>query len=132
MNGNVASAAQAQASGEGRKMAEEQKDWLHGTLDTLILQTLARGARHGYGIARWIEEASEESIRVEEGSLYPALYRMEKKGWLRAEWGTSELGRRAKFYALTAAGRRRLRRDAQEWSRFAEGVARILRTGEAG
>lgn len=115
----------------GERMTDEAKDWLHGTLDTLILQTLAGGARHGYGIARWIEEQSREAIRVEEGSLYPALYRMEKKGWLRAEWGTSELGRRAKFYGLTPAGRRRLKRDAAEWSRFAGGVARILGTEEA-
>ncbi len=104
--------------------------WLHGTLDALILKAVDRGPRHGYGIARWIEETSDDAIRIEEGSLYPALYRLEKKGWLTAEWGTSELGRRAKFYRLTAAGRRRVHRDAAEWSRFAEGVSRILLKAE--
>ena len=107
-------------------MPDDTNLWLHGTLDTLVLRTLARGPRHGYGIARWIEERSGEAIRVEEGSLYPALYRMEKKGWLAAEWGRSELGRRAKFYRLTAAGRGRLERDTTEWARFADGVARVL------
>ena len=108
-----------------------RNDWLHGTLDTLILRTLVQGPRHGYGIARWIEERSGEAIRVEEGSLYPALYRMEKKGWLEADWGRSELGRRAKFYRLTAAGRARAERDAAEWTRFSAGVARVL-SGEGG
>lgn len=107
-------------------MPDDSNVWLHGTLDTLILRTLVRGARHGYAIARWIEAQSGEAIRVEEGSLYPALYRMEKKGWLAAEWGRSELGRRAKFYRLTAAGRARLERDTAEWARFADGVSRIL------
>jgi len=107
-------------------MTDDSNEWLHGTLDALILRTLANGPRHGYGIGRWIEETSGAAIRVEEGSLYPALYRMEKRGWLAAEWGTSELGRRAKFYRLTATGRRRLRRDAAAWSRFADGVSRIL------
>jgi PadR family transcriptional regulator, regulatory protein PadR len=106
-----------------------ENEWLHGTLDTLILNTLATGPRHGYGIARWIEERSGDSIRVEEGSLYPALYRMEKRGLLTAEWGQSELGRRAKFYRLTATGRRRLKRDAVAWGRFVDGVARILEAG---
>ena len=108
-----------------------RNDWLHGTLDTLILRTLAQGPRHGYGIARWIEERSGEAIRVEEGSLYPALYRMEKKGWLEADWGRSELGRRAKFSRLTAPGRARAERDAAEWTRFSAGVARVL-SGEGG
>jgi transcriptional regulator len=111
--------------------SRDTKEWLHGTLDTLVLRTLANGPLHGYGIARWSEERSRESIRVEEGSLYPALYRMEKKGWLVADWGRSELGRRAKFYRLTAAGRRRLERDTHEWSRFADGVGRILSPEDA-
>ncbi len=83
---------------------------LHGTLDTLILKTLSHGPRHGYAIARWIEERTGEAIAVEEGSLYPALYRLEKKGMLRAAWGVSELERRAKFYHLTAQGRAHSRR----------------------
>jgi len=107
-------------------MNESRKDWLHGTLETLILRTVATGPLHGYGIARHIETQSGETIRVEEGSLYPALYRMQKRGWLEAEWGTSELGRRAKFYRLTPRGERQLREDAVEWQRFVEGVARVL------
>jgi transcriptional regulator len=110
-------------------MSDPPNEWLHGTLDTLILRTLTLGPRHGYGIARWIEDQSGEAIRVEEGSLYPALYRMQKKGWLAAEWGRSELGRRAKFYRLTAVGQRRLERDLSEWTRFTTGVSRILRGG---
>jgi PadR family transcriptional regulator, regulatory protein PadR len=103
-----------------------QNDMLHGTLDALILKTLTWGPRHGYGIARWIEEATAEAVPVEEGSLYPALYRMERRGWISAEWGTSELGRKAKFYAITAQGRRQLAADTEQWARFAEAVSRVL------
>ena len=99
---------------------------LHGTLDALILKTLSWGVRHGYGIARWIEETTDEAVVVEEGSLYPALYRMERRGWIEAEWGTSELGRRAKFYRITPRGRRQLAADTAEWARFAAGVSKIL------
>ncbi|HSJ09969.1 MAG TPA: PadR family transcriptional regulator [Longimicrobiales bacterium] len=110
-------------------MNEPTKDRLHGTLDVLILKTLAAGARHGYGIARVIEDGSGEAIQVEEGSLYPALYRMERKGWIEAEWGRSELNRRVKLYRLTPDGRRHLRREAAEWTRFAAAVTRILAAG---
>jgi transcriptional regulator, Acidobacterial, PadR-family len=103
---------------------------LHGTLDTLVLKTLARGPRHGYGIARVIEEATDEAVVVEEGSLYPALYRMERREWIEAEWGTSELGRRAKFYRITAQGRRRLLEETQQWARFASGVSKMLLAGK--
>jgi transcriptional regulator len=99
---------------------------LHGTLDTLILKTLAAGRLHGYGIARAIEDATEEVIVVEEGSLYPALYRAERKGWVEAEWGVSELGRRAKFYRLTPRGRRQLAAQTADWARFAAAVSRVL------
>ena len=99
---------------------------LHGTLDVLVLKTLARGPLHGYGIAKWIEEATGEAVIVEEGSLYPALYRMERREWIEAEWGTSELGRRAKFYRITAEGRRRLHEETQQWARFAGGVSKML------
>ena len=99
---------------------------LHGTLDALILKTLAGGPRHGYAIAKFIEDASDESVIVEEGSLYPALYRMERKGWIEAEWGTSELGRKAKLYKLTATGRRRLRTETSEWTEFARAVSAVL------
>jgi PadR family transcriptional regulator len=101
-------------------------DMLHGTLDALILKTLTWGGRHGYGIARWIEETTDEAVVVEEGSLYPALYRMERRGWIEAEWGTSELGRKAKFYRITARGRRQLAADTEQWARFAAGVSKIL------
>jgi transcriptional regulator len=99
---------------------------LHGTLDTLILKTLSGGARHGYAIARGIEDATADVVDVEDGSLYPALYRMENKGWIEAEWGTSELGRRAKLYRLTAKGRRQLAARTAEWARFAAAISRVL------
>ena len=100
---------------------------LHGTLDTLILKTLSHGARHGYAIARWIEEATGDAIAVEEGSLYPALYRMERKGLLRAEWGRSELDRRAKFYHLTDRGRAQLEAETTAWVRFSDAVTTVLK-----
>jgi PadR family transcriptional regulator, regulatory protein PadR len=99
---------------------------LHGTLDVLVLKTVARGPLHGYGIAKWIEEATGGAVIVEEGSLYPALYRMERREWIEAEWGTSDLGRRAKFYRITADGRRRLYEETQHWARFAAGVSKML------
>jgi transcriptional regulator len=99
---------------------------LHGTLDALILKTLTWGPRHGYGIARWLEQATGDALAVEEGSLYPALYRMERRGWIDAAWGTSELGRKAKFYAITAQGRRQLAADTAQWERFASAVSRVL------
>jgi len=99
---------------------------LHGTLDALILKTLAGGPRHGYGIARFIEDTSDDTVVVEEGSLYPALYRLERRGWVEAEWTTSELGRRAKFYRLTRRGRTQLVAETDAWRQFAAGVSRIL------
>lgn len=99
---------------------------LHGTLDALVLKTLSGGRRHGFAILRWIEETSGDAIQVEEGSLYPALYRLEERGLIEAEWGVSELGRRAKFYELTTKGRQQLRAETAEWRRFAEAVSRIL------
>lgn len=101
---------------------------LHGTLDTLILKTLSGGRRHGYAVARAIEVATEGVVEIEEGSLYPALYRMERKGWVEAEWGLSELGRRAKFYRLTPKGRRQLTAQTAEWARFAGAISRVLLT----
>ena len=100
---------------------------LHGTLDTLILKTLSYGARHGYAVARWIEQQTEDAIQVEEGSLYPALYRLEKKGLLKSEWGVSELERRAKFYNLTERGRAKLDTETDEWLRFSAAVTTVLR-----
>jgi PadR family transcriptional regulator, regulatory protein PadR len=101
---------------------------LHGTLDALILKTLAGAPRHGYAVGRFIEETTGEAVVVEEGSLYPALYRMERRGWIEAEWGTSELGRRAKLYRLTDAGRAQLATETATWERFAAGVSRVLLT----
>ena len=102
------------------------KERLHGTLDALVLKTLTAGPRHGYAIARWIEEATGDVIQVEEGSLYPALYRMEKRGWIEADWGTSETGRKAKLYRLTSTGRKQLRLETAEWTQFAGAVSRVL------
>ena len=99
---------------------------LHGTLDALILKTLAGGPRHGYGIAKFIEDTSGETVIVEEGSLYPALYRLERRGWVEAEWGMSELGRRAKFYRLTRQGRLQLATETAAWRQFVAGVSKIL------
>jgi transcriptional regulator len=99
---------------------------LHGALDALILKTLAAGPRHGYAIARSIEDTTGEAVLVEEGSLYPALYRMERRAWIEAEWGISELGRRAKLYRLTDAGRQQLADETATWRRFSAGVAKVL------
>jgi PadR family transcriptional regulator PadR len=107
-------------------MAHEAPDMMHGTLDALILKTLVTGPRHGYAIARWLEEATGEMLTIEEGSLYPALYRMERKGWVEAEWGTSELNRRAKLYRLTPRGRKQLAAETEHWARFAEAVSKVL------
>lgn len=104
----------------------DTNEHLHGTLDALILKTLAGGPRHGYAIGRWLEERTERALVIEEGSLYPALYRLEKRGVIAAEWGKSELGRRAKFYSLTPRGRAELRKRTAEWARFAEAVSRVL------
>ena len=105
---------------------KSQNALLYGTLDALILKTLARGPLHGYAIARDIEDLSGEAVLIEEGSLYPALYRMERRGLVAAEWGESELGRRAKLYKLTHAGRAQLQADTETWRRFSAGVSKIL------
>jgi PadR family transcriptional regulator PadR len=107
-------------------MTTLSKERLHGTLDALVLKTLGAGPRHGYAIARSIEEATADVIQVEEGSLYPALYRMEKRGWIEADWGTSDTGRKAKLYRLTSIGRKQLRLETAEWTQFATAVSRVL------
>lgn len=107
-------------------MSRDPVDFLHGTLETLILKTLTGGPMHGYAIARWIERAIEDAFPVEEGSLYPALYRMERKAWVEAEWGTSELGRRVKLYRLTRTGRQQLARDTEAWQAFSSAITRVL------
>jgi transcriptional regulator len=99
-----------------------------GTLDMLILKTLSRGAMHGYSIAQFIQQASRDVLKVEEGALYPALHRLEVRGLLKAEWGASDNNRRAKFYKLTALGRRELDEEAAYWSRVASAVTRVMQT----
>ena len=105
----------------------ERNQLLHGTLDTLILKVLSYGPRHGYAVARWLEEETDEALSIEEGSLYPALYRLEKKGLVRSEWGVSELERRAKFYQLTERGRAQLEEETRAWEAFSGAVTRVLR-----
>lgn len=102
------------------------QDRLRGTIELLILRTLTWGPRHGYAIARWLEDQPKANIRVEEGTLYPALHRMEQRGLITSDWQTSELGRPAKFYRLTAAGRKHLKRETTEWKAFAASVTVIL------
>jgi len=109
-------------------MTRQRNDILQGTLALLVLKTLsAQGRMHGYAITAYIQRASAELLRVEEGSLYPALHRMEQDGWLRADWGTTEKNRQARFYTLTAAGRKQLATEQESWSRLTEGVTRVLR-----
>ena len=107
-------------------MAKSKHDVLQGTLTLLILQSLSRGARHGYGIAGFVEQASDETLRVEEGSLYPALHRLEEEGWIRAAWGVTETNRKARFYSLTAAGRKQLNAELANWKRLTAGVGKVL------
>ena len=101
---------------------------LPGTLDMLVLRALRNEPRHGYAIAQFIQRASDEVLRVEEGALYPALHRLELRGLLRSEWGASENNRRAKYYRLTALGRRELERESADWDRVASAVSRVMRT----
>lgn len=108
-------------------MKARRNDILQGTLALLVLRTLAaRSPMHGYAITTHIRAVSAELLRVEEGSLYPALHRMEQQGWIGAEWGTTEKGRQARFYSLTPAGRRQLTQEQQSWERLTEGVRRVL------
>jgi transcriptional regulator len=108
-------------------MSKARNDVLQGTLDLLVLKSLLRGPMHGYGIASHIERTSEDLLRVEEGSLYPALHRIEQAGWIRATWKPSETGRKAKFYQLTRTGRAQLATEEERWRRLTRGVAKLLR-----
>ncbi|HEU0105115.1 MAG TPA: PadR family transcriptional regulator [Vicinamibacteria bacterium] len=103
-------------------------DLLQGTLDVLILKTLVPGAMHGWGIAQRIQQVSQDVLRVNQGSLYPALHRLEEEGWIAAEWGSSENNRKAKFYRLTRTGQRQLEAETENWKRLAEAVGRVLQT----
>jgi transcriptional regulator len=108
-------------------MADAEIDLLRSSLDLLILKALGWGPRHGYAVAEWIEVATGDALSVEEGTLYPALHRLERKGWVRSEWGISDNNRRAKFYRLTTAGRAQFRAQAPSWHRYAEAIASALK-----
>jgi transcriptional regulator len=103
-------------------------DAVQGTLETLILRTLSWGEMHGYAVARWILDSSGDELRIDEGTLYPALHRMEDRGWIEAEWGLSERNRRAKFYRLTSTGEAELRTRLTDWRRYTRAVTRVLET----
>jgi transcriptional regulator len=109
-------------------MRSSDLDLLQGTLDTLVLKTLSWGPRHGYAVARWIRDTSDGTLLVEDRALYVSLHRLEERGWVQAEWGLSENNRKAKYYELTAAGRRHLRQKASDWTAYANAVFKILHT----
>ena len=102
-------------------------DLLQGTLDLLILRALRSGAMHGWAVSERIQQISQDVLQVNQGSLYPALHRLEHRGWIKAEWGISELGRRARFYSLTAFGRKQLEIEVENWSKLSDAIARVLR-----
>lgn len=113
-------------------MTQPKSDVLQGTLDLMVLKTLdALGAMHGYGIAQRIQQVSDNLLQLNQGTLYPALLRLEQRGWISSKWGTSENNRRARFYSLTRAGRKQLEREAADWMRIVDVMARLLRSGEA-
>jgi PadR family transcriptional regulator, regulatory protein PadR len=105
---------------------EESGELIQGTLEMLILKALARGPMHGYGVAEWIEQTSKHVLKVEEGALYPALHRLQLRGLLKAEWGASDNNRRAKFYQLTAQGKKRLNAESQRWAKLTRAVAFVM------
>src|ERR1043165_4945795 len=111
-------------------MARPPLDLLQGTLDLLLLKTLSWGPAHGYSIARWIEQLTGDMLQTGEGSLYPALHRLEEREWIESEWRVSENNRRAKFYRLTPLGRQQLRAETTTWLRFVDAMAKVLRTTE--
>ena len=111
-------------------MSTERSDLPQGTLDLLILQIVALGPLHGYAVAQRLQQVSRDVLQVPQGSLYPALHRLEERGWLKAEWRVTETGREAKFYQLTRAGAKQLERERFEWQRLAKAVALVLRTTE--
>ena len=107
-------------------MPPEKSDLLQGTLDVLILKTLSNGSMHGWGISQRIQQLSEDVLAINQGSLYPALHRLEERGWISAEWGNSENNRRARYYSLTRTGKRQLAEETESWERFAAAVTRVL------
>jgi len=111
-------------------MMSKPSDLVQGTLDLLLLKILALEPLHGWAISQRLSQISNDDLRVSDGSLYPALYKLEQEGWIRAEWKTSELGRRAKFYSLTVSGRRKLEEEAEEWRRLSSAISRVIRLKE--
>jgi len=108
-------------------MGESKSDVLHGTLDLMVLKTLqSMGPLHGYGIARRIEQVSSNALSLNQGTIYPALLRLQQRGWIKGEWGTSETGRRAKFYSLSRIGRKQIEEETENWERIAATMARFL------
>jgi len=105
---------------------------LQGTLDLLVLKAVAGGPRHGYEVARWVRDTTDGTLQVDDGALYTALHRLEKRAWLRSEWGLTEKGRRAKYYVLTATGRRRLATETRTWTQYADAVFKVIRASEGG
>lgn len=108
--------------------AMKKLDLLQGTLDMLVLKTLTKGTMHGYEVAKWIRQTTDDILHVEEGSLYPALHRMEKRGWVKSEWGTSENNRKAKYYSLTKTGREQLQIESSTWRQQSEAISKIMQT----
>jgi PadR family transcriptional regulator, regulatory protein PadR len=111
-------------------MSGSNLELLQGTLDVLVLKALIFGPEHGYAVARWIRDTTDGALEIEEGALYTSLHRMEKRGWLKSEWGQSENNRRAKYYALTEEGRKQLRAGEKSWAEYAEAVFKVLRVAE--
>ena len=111
-------------------MSAAKSDLLQGTLDLLILQVAALGPVHGYAVAQRLQQISKDVLQVQQGTLYPALHRLEERGWLNAEWRATDTGRDAKFYALTKAGRTRLEQERSDWERMARAISLVLRTAE--
>jgi transcriptional regulator len=107
-------------------MNDESIPLLQGTLDILVLKALVNGPRHGYAVARWIREITEDTLQIEEGALYTALHRLEKRGWVESDWGLSENNRRAKYYSLSPGGTKQLQRGTRLWARYAEAVSKVL------
>ena len=109
-------------------MSKLKTDLLHGTLDLMILRTLEAGSNHGWGISQRIQQVSQDVLRINQGSLYPALFRLEAQGWISSEWGSSDNNRRAKYYSLTRSGRRQLVDETENWQRIADAITRVLET----
>lgn len=111
-------------------MKDDSLPLVQGTLDILVLKALSNGPRHGYAVARWIRETTDDALQIEEGALYTALHRMERRGWIESDWGLSENNRRAKFYGLSQAGTQQLMKESKVWSRYAEAVSKVLAAPE--